>query len=416
MEGLYRRPAVRSGVFDTAISLSVLALGGTAAHHPYGMLCAAVMAAGLLVRRRFPLVAMGVVGAAALVQVLTAKVSDDYLLPFDLAVLIAMYSAVKYAGRIWEAYAAGLVVAAGIAIEVSVQPVHNAWIPGVFMAAVCTGVWMTGYTIRNRRRYVTGLEERAATLEREREALTQVAIAEERAVIAREMHDVVAHGLAVIIVQADGGRYAMASDPEKGRQTLETVAATAREALDEMRRLIDLLRGGPAGDEDADRRPIGRDRLYALVERARTAGLAVSIDSSGLDVASATTSADLAAYRIVQEALTNVLRHAGPQATVTISAHRTGEALEICVEDSGGPRQPTSGRVGHGLVGMRERVAVHGGTFEAGPFRRGWRVRAVIPAPAAHAPAGPAAGPVTGSAADSATETPAGSEVAAVVP
>src|SRR5262249_15212919 len=154
---------------------------------------------------------MAVVAAAALLQVVVAQEQGDYLLPHDVAVLIAMYSVVKYAPRILDAYVAATLVAIGIAIEIGTHPMHGAWMSAIFVTAVCTGVWMTGYTVRNRRIYVAGLEDRAATLEREREALTQVAIAEERAVIAREMHDVVAHGLAVIIVQADGGRYAMAS-------------------------------------------------------------------------------------------------------------------------------------------------------------------------------------------------------------
>jgi len=372
----------RSIAFDLLISGIVAAFGLSQWHHPMAVPLALIMGAALLVRRRWPLAVMAVVAAAALVQVLyPIKVMNDPL-PYDVAVPIAMYSVVKYAPRLRDGLIAAGVVTTGVVIEAIRHAPQTWWAFGPFMGAACAGVWMTAFVMRTRRRYVLNLEERAATLEREREALTRIAVAEERASIAREMHDVVAHSLAVIIVQADGGRYAMAADPETGRRTLETVAATGREALTEMRRLIDLLRSGSDHQEAASEdRVLGSERLRTLIDRARSAGLDVTLDGTGLDAA-AGTSADQAGYRIVQESLTNVLRHAGPAASVRVTAERTESELRVSVVDDGGRaegRPPSSSRVGHGLIGMRERVAVHGGSFAAGPYGPGWRVTAVIP-------------------------------------
>jgi signal transduction histidine kinase len=297
---------------------------------------------------------------------------------------IAMYSVVKYGRRMRDAYLAALVLAVGIAVEVTRHGDIRWWFQVLFYLAVCGGVWLSGYVVRTRRAYVTGLEERAATLEREREHLAQIAVAYERAAIAREMHDVVAHSLAVIIVQADGGRYAMAHDPARGRAVLETVATTARDALEEMGRLIELLRSGPDdGDEpDRDRRVWGIDRLDALVAGAHAAGVDTTLTVAEVPVADNST-LSVAVYRLVQEALTNVLRHAGPHARCAVTVSYEAEAVRVSVVDDGGspPRPPEiTGRVGHGLVGMRERVAVLGGTLTVGPRASGgWAVHANLP-------------------------------------
>jgi signal transduction histidine kinase len=231
---------------------------------------------------------------------------------------------------------------------------------------------------------VAGLEVRAATLEREQEHLTAIAVAHERAAIAREMHDVVAHSLAVIIVQSDGGRYAMANDPDTGRAVLETVAGTARDALEEMGRLIDLLRGSDDGDLDGDRRVWGLDSMSALVDRARAAGLDVTARIDPVPLAPNST-VGVAAYRLVQEALTNTLRHAGPGTISTISVSGDGDTLVIAAIDDGAGHTTSAapGRVGHGLVGMRERVALFNGRLAAGPRPGGgWSMRAELPIPA----------------------------------
>jgi signal transduction histidine kinase len=253
-----------------------------------------------------------------------------------------------------------------------------------FLVAVCAAVWLTAYTLRVRRLYVLGLEERAATAEREREHLATIAVAEERATIARELHDVVAHSMAVMIVQADGASYALDSEPEQARVAIKQVAATGRDALEDMRRLVGVLRGAATDEADTtDRRRAGLDQLDTLLDRARGAGLVLQVTEQGVREA-LPPAVELAVFRIVQEALTNVLRHAGPQARVALSLWYRPGMVALEVTDDGGGRLATDlsrpSGAGNGLVGMRERVAVHGGTFAAGPrLGGGWSVSAQVP-------------------------------------
>jgi signal transduction histidine kinase len=342
------------------------------------------MALVLILRRHYPLWTMAVVSSCALLQVILFSRENDPL-PYDLAVLIGMYSVVKYGRRMLGAWLAAATVAVGIVIEVSRHGnATNWWALAMWYVGVCGGVWLMAYTVRARRIYVSGLEERAATLEREREHLAQIAVADERAAIARELHDVVAHSLAVMIVQADGGRYAFDSDPGQARMALDTVASTGREALEDMRRLVGVLRGTASSlPEEAPegRQRITMDGLDALVERARSAGLYVTVETTGDRVPLAPT-VELAAYRIVQEALTNVLRHAGRHAKVTLSVGYEPGALQLSIVDDGGERPaPSEGTgTGNGLVGMRERVSVHNGQFSAGPrLDGGWSVSVTLP-------------------------------------
>ncbi|MEV0269980.1 histidine kinase [Hamadaea sp. NPDC050747] len=333
-----------------------------------------IMAAALLVRRNRPLWSMGVISAVALTQVLFWGPRFDPV-PYDLAVLIGMYSAVKYSKTLRGGLIAGLVVVIGIVIEVARHfDAEHWWQMPLFYVGVCGGVWLMAYTVRQRVIYVAGLEERAASLEREREHLARIAVADERAAIARELHDVVAHSLAVMVVQADGGRYAMDGDPEKSRQAMATVAETGRAALEDMRRLVGVLRG--SGDSPAGRRRITLAELDPLVAGARSAGLTVRVANTvGVVDAPAL---ELAVYRIVQEGLTNVLRHAGPDAQVDLDLRRDGDEIVVDLTDTGqGGAVATEG---HGLTGMRERVSVHGGTLLAGPRPTGgWQVRACLP-------------------------------------
>lgn len=220
---------LRSAAFDALVSLGVLILGASNTH-AHSLQITATMAAALLVRRRWPLATMCIVAAAALVQVaFPVQVMRDPL-PYDIAVPIAMYSVVKYAERIRDGYVAAGIVLIGVIIEevrhVSVRGVRK------FLGAVCAGVWMTAYLMRDPPQICGRPRRSRGNVGTRTRGTDRIAIADERAAIAREMHDVVAHSLAVIIVQADGGRYAMANDPETGRRTLETVAATGRDALD----------------------------------------------------------------------------------------------------------------------------------------------------------------------------------------
>jgi signal transduction histidine kinase len=393
MPRVSRLPQVRAFLFDLLVAAGILGLttlGIFARSTPHStMWLGCMMGAAMLARRRWPLSVMAVVGTAALMQVILFPPKDDPL-PYDLAVLIAMYAAVKYGRRMLDAYLAAAVVATGIVIEVVRHPNNKWFLVLLWYIGVCGGVWLMAYTMRTRRLYVVGLEERAATLEREREHLARIAVADERAAIARELHDVVAHSLAVMIVQADGGRYAFDAEPEKARDVLATVAATGREALEDMRRMVGVLRGtdnegdsaGPVSLEQ-DRRRVGLDQLDVLAERARSAGLSVTIAGDGCPVP-LPRAVDVTIYRVVQEALTNVLRHAGPGATATVTVNRTPDAVTLSIVDDGGGLgdvdADTTVSGGHGLVGMRERIAVHGGAFHAGPrLDGGWTVTVSLP-------------------------------------
>lgn len=452
--------SARSALFDILVTgmvalSAVLALGPAPTHARWRLQAIGLgMAMALLARRRFPLSVMAVVSALALLQVLLYPPGFDPLV-FDIALLIAMYSVVKYAPRLLYALLAAVPVAIGIIVEVvrhaktTGQVVSSA----LFLTAICSGAWLTGYTIRTRRLFVAGLEERAVTAERERDQLARLTVADERAAIARELHDVVAHSLSVMIVQADGASYAVDRDPRQAGAAIRQVAATGRDALEDMRRLVGVLRGtgavdgpgdGPADDGSADdagsgrtggpdtarsepaRRRIGIAELPTLLDRARSAGLLVETDVERPppELPAAT---ELAVYRIVQEGLTNVLRHAGPGARVRLSIDCSDQRLAVELTDDGGGRiaAPAQRSAGHGLIGMRERVAVHGGSFSAGALLGGgWRISASLPVPGrgARLTSGPATSsapntnPATTSAAESdrATDARPGNDTGAV--
>jgi signal transduction histidine kinase len=382
----------RSALFDLMVagSIGLLApLGGLRGVGPIGL----GMAAAVLVRRRYPLVVMTAVSALALLQVLLFPPRADPR-PFDIAVLVAMYSVVKYGRRRWHGLLAAVPVVIGAVIEVvrhlpatsATGGMWRAWGQSLFfILGFCAAVWLTAFTLRTRRLYVLGLEERAATAEREREHLATIAVAQERATIARELHDVVAHSMAVMIVQADGASYALDQDPEQARIAIKQVAATGRDALEDMRRLVGVLRGAGT-DSDAgaaDRRRTGLDQLATLADRARSAGLTVTV-SEDERPPSLPAAVELTVFRILQETLTNVLRHAAPGARVQLCLRYRPGVVGVEVTDDGGGRLATepvrAPGAGHGLVGMRERVAVHAGTFAAGPkLGGGWSVTAEIP-------------------------------------
>ncbi|HXL44153.1 MAG TPA: histidine kinase [Gaiellaceae bacterium] len=227
--------------------------------------------------------------------------------------------------------------------------------------------------IRHRRLSERHLETRALTAEREEKA--RAAVAEERVRIARGLHDVVAHAISVIVVQARGGRRSLATEPEEAQEAFDSIEATAVEALAEMRRLLGVLR---KGDEELALAPQPSLRhLGTLVAQVREAGLPVELSVEG-ETTALPPGVDLSAYRIIQEALTNALKHAGP-ATARVLVRYGPEDLEVEVTDTG--RRPTGGDgSGHGLVGMRERVTLFGGQLEAGrPGEGGFAVRARLP-------------------------------------
>ena len=256
--------------------------------------------------------------------------------------------------------------------------------------------WAIGDSMRTRRAYYAALEDRAARLERERDAQAQIAAAAERARIARELHDVIAHNVSVMVVQADGASYALDRSPERARQALAAISSTGRQALDEMRHMLGVLR---SADERSGVAPIpGVGQLDELLDQTRASGLAVSFTVEGVP-SPLPSGVALAAYRTVQESLTNVRKHGGPAARAQVLLRYCEDALVLTITDDGRGAAAVSDGAGHGLIGMRERVAVYGGALEAGPRPGGgYRVTArlpLIPGPAAApspapAPAGPA--------------------------
>ncbi|WP_030066162.1 sensor histidine kinase [Streptomyces natalensis] len=260
---------------------------------------------------------------------------------------------------------------------------------GVFFTTLLTVpfvlAWVLGDSMRTRRAYWAQLEEKATRLEKEREAQSRIAVAAERARIARELHDVVAHNVSVMVVQADGAAYVLDAAPEQTRQALETISGTGRQALAEMRRLLGVLRTGEQAEGGEYVPQPGVDQLADLIDQVRGAGLPVDFRVEG-EARPLPSSIELTAYRIVQEALTNTRKHGGPDASATVRLAYRDNDLDLLIEDDGRGAQHElyedggADGLGHGLIGMRERVGMVGGSLTAGPRPGGgFRISAVLP-------------------------------------
>jgi signal transduction histidine kinase len=339
----------------------------------------AALTVGLLLpmvwRRRWPVPTFGIVALVSLVQ----WCCHVTLLPANVAVLIGLYTVTAYTTPRWGLSALG-VAQLGALLEVlqvwgrSWKDIENPWL---FFAVIVFGVWILGLHIRTRREYLRSVEDRAERLERERENELRMARAGERSRIARELHDVVAHNVSVIVVQADGASYALDTDPVRARQALTAISETGRTALGEMRRLLGVLR---ADDDVSVYAPQpGLAQLGDLVDQVRHAGLPVDVRASG-DPPPLAEGRQLTIYRVVQEALTNTLKHGGPRATARVRLGYGPDEVRVEVSDDGrGAAASDDGR-GHGLPGMRERVGVYGGEVRAGPrVGGGFEVVARIP-------------------------------------
>jgi signal transduction histidine kinase len=242
---------------------------------------------------------------------------------------------------------------------------------------IVAGVWLLGHYVRTRRLLVAELQQRALDVERERDERAMRAVAEERLRIARELHDVLAHTMSVAAVQAGTGRLVGPDHPVEAIKALTAVEETARAAMHEMRQILTVLRADDDGDAAVRPAP-GLDDLAALVSQVTEAGIAVDVRVEG-EARPIPTSIGLAAYRIIQEALTNVIKHAG-RAHVTVLVRYTDHDVTVQICDDGHATTSTAGGGGHGLIGMRERVAVHGGELIAGPAPGGgFRVTARLP-------------------------------------
>ncbi|MFF8613718.1 sensor histidine kinase [Streptomyces sp. NPDC015350] len=271
---------------------------------------------------------------------------------------------------------------------------QNGWAEAVFVVIVLTVpfvlAWVLGDSMRTRRAYFDQLEERAARLEREREAQAKVAVAAERARIARELHDVVAHNVSVMVVQADGAAYVMDAAPDQAKQALETISGTGRQALAEMRRLLGVLRTGDAQESGEYVPQPDVEQIEDLIEQVRQTGLPVDFKVEGTP-RPLPSGVELTAYRIVQEALTNTRKHGGPDAGASVRLVYFDDGLGLLVEDDGRGaahelyEDGGADGAGHGMIGMRERVGMVGGTLDAGPRPGGgFRISALLPLKPAH--------------------------------
>jgi signal transduction histidine kinase len=343
---------------DLALVLFALAtsFGALSREHRtgIGVPVALLLALPLFWRRRYPLAVLGIT------TVVTAIAVGRYAYnPFPAGVALFTVAA-RFERRLSLVAGAAALVVLAPALWAVAGWSHPYLVLGRLLPFAVA--WLAGDSIGIRRRYVQELEEKAERLERERQSEAARARAEEQARIARELHDVIAHNLSVMVVQAAAAEDVFDTRPDRAREALRRVEATGRSALTELRQLLGDVRGNGA---DFAPQP-GLDRLDDLVREVRDAGLDVVVTIEGAPSA-LPTALDLSAYRIVQEALTNTLKHA--HAThADVAVRYRDSALDVEVRDDG---SGDSGGSGHGLIGMRERVAVFGGSLSAGPARHG---------------------------------------------
>ena len=341
------------------------------------------------------------------------------IFPADLVVLVSLYAVTRHGPR-WAGHAAMAAIVAGAGalglravLMIGLGDGVNVGAPAGFFVVVCgLAVWTFALLRRSREETLAALRDRADRLERERDQQRQLAAADERARIAREMHDIVAHSLSVVIAQADGGRYVANQDPDAAVRVLGTISETGRAALADMRRILGVLRAGPdhaaaaaperdgppplpagvgagpaatsapagAGGDGPELtpQPVSGD-LDTLVTQVRAAGPRISLVRVG-EPRPLPAGMGLTVYRICQEALTNVLKHAGPEPEVMVVQQWHDDRVVLEVVDDGRGASAHDDGDGHGLIGMRERVTLFGGELTAGPRDGGgFRVRAELP-------------------------------------
>jgi len=328
-----------------------------------------VAAASLLARRRLPLAVLAVTGTVAFTVIIVHAVPFTSI---EVSVMVALYTVDTRCGRRWSLAASAVAFAGAVLAAVLARGADAGILPVLTIApaAVITALWVTGDNLRVRRAYVAGLEERAAWVDAQRAADARRAAEDERARIARELHDVVAHHVAVIAVQAGAARMLTATTDERTRDLLGSIEGASHQAMSELRRLLGVLRREPGGEPGGPRQPgpqPGLAQLDQLVDQVRRAGLPVQLTVVGAP-GGLPDGVDLSAYRIVQEALTNALKHAGPVPTeVCLRCDDMAATLIVTNQAPATAPAATPGRPGHGLIGMRERAVMAGGELRAGP-------------------------------------------------
>jgi signal transduction histidine kinase len=345
--------------------------------HPLPLPEILLVQAGLLIplwwRRRAPLLAFYAVAAVFL-----AQWAAGIVLRADVALLVVVYSLVLYGRLRHLLWAVPALIAAFVLVGVRLSATLSVWDVMFFVSSVGVAAAALGFAVRIRRAQLAALRDRAVQLEIERDQRSRLAAATERARVAREMHDIVGHSLSVIITLADGGAYAANVAPERGKEALRLIGDTGRRSLAELRRMLGVLR--VQTDEPNLSPQPGIADLDPLCHRIRAAGPQVEYQSTG-ELDALDLGVQLAAYRIVQETLTNTLKHAGPHTRVHLALRIDGTRLRILVRDTGPPgaadRPARPNEDGHGLIGMRERAALYGGTVTVGPTPGGgWSVAA----------------------------------------
>jgi signal transduction histidine kinase len=372
-----------------------------ASGHPFGLALALFLsAAPLLVRRIWPVPVLGCVVAASLAIAIAA----DHHTANGLALLIALYTVATMRPR-REALACAVVFELVIVAFTIWLAGSSWWYPAIFLSGLVGAALGLGLYSATRLAYLAELRDRAARLERERDQQGALAAAAERARIAREMHDIVAHHLTVMVTLSDAAVAVSDASPERSERATDVmrrVSATGRTALADTRRLLGVLRepaakhsGSSSGGEAAEaRQPVpGLAQLDALIEQVRAAGLDTTLEVGG-EVPDVPVGVQLTVYRLVQEALTNTLKHGGPGARAAVRLRfQPGELLVDIDDDGAGVPPPASASVsahataGGGLVGMRERARAYGGDVQAGPREPGgWQVSARLLLDAGDAP------------------------------
>jgi len=387
VEGVYAWLRGHPWLVDGTLAIVLLAGAANAYLLDAAVLPASLVLAGTVaVRRRFPAWAYAVALAIGVAQVVFGIGPTFTNSPWqptfaDTGILVLLYTVAAERPR--RISLPGLVacVVLFLAVAVRYNPGVNQsrhleffLVTSLLYLLAPVSAWVLGDSMGTRRAYSAALEERAARAERERDTQAQIASAAERARIARELHDVIAHNLSVMVAQADGGAYAFDATPERSRQALAQIGRTGRQALSEMSSLLGVLRTGPETEAAPLAPAPAAAEIEQLVTQAREAGMRVSYAVQG-PVRPLPGGLSLAAYRIVQEALTNVRKHAGPEAAAEVTLRYGHDDLLVRITDDGrGPGgtlpryapQPAA-NTGHGLTGMRERAALYGGTVQAGP-------------------------------------------------
>jgi len=342
---------------------------------PLSLVLIVLASAALVFRRRAPMTVLALTGTFSLVEAVTS----DPRAPVAMSAVIALYTVAATTDRptTWRAGLLTMTVLTGASMLAGPLPWYAQENLAIF---AWTGIGATaGDAVRSRRAFIHAIRERAERAERTREEEARRRVAEERLRIARDLHDVVAHHIALVNVQAGVAAHVMDKRPDQAKEALAHVREASRSALNELRATVGLLR--QSGDPEAPTEPApGLDRLDELVGTFRSAGLRVEVARADNGTA-LPAAVGLAAYRIVQEALTNVQKHAGTAAKAEVSVVRVGPDIEITVLDDGtGEDHGTEAGGGHGLLGMRERVTALRGTLTTGPrYGGGFRVHAILP-------------------------------------